>query len=331
MMKTSLSKKIFFILFLLILILISGYSIYIYLGFQKIEKVEIPQSKEELGINFVTSEKSYSDIRNIALFGIDTGRQKSDPPHSDTIIILTIDKLHNKLKISSILRDSYVLIEGHGKSKITEAYTYGGPLLAIKTLNQNFNLDVKEYITVDFKGLSNVVDALGGVDIEIKSNEIKEINKWTTELAQLQNVKPTYVKNSGFQHLNGIQAVAYSRIRNLGSGEFERTARQRKVLTALFNNIKDIDITSFPNLVWQVTPYVSTNISTNDILVLGSSLLLSPPPLEQMRFPIDGYCKGTIISGTWYLTMKPDIKTTADHIANYIYNDILPQSKDPLF
>ncbi|NLM35339.1 MAG: LCP family protein [Clostridiales bacterium] len=330
-MRTSLSKKIFFALFLLLLIIICGYSIYIYLGLQKIERVEIPQGKEELGINSVHVENSDSDIRNIALFGIDTGRHKSDPPHSDTIIILTIDRLHNKLKISSILRDSYVYIDGHGKSKITEAYTYGGPLLAIKTLNQNFNLDIKEYITVDFKGLSKIVDALGGIDIEIKRNEIKEINKWTKELAQLQNVNATYVTKSGIQHLNGIQAVAYSRIRNLGSGEFERTARQRKVLSALFDKIKKIDITSFTSFVWKLTPYVSTNISTNDILVLGSSLLLSPPPLEQMRFPIDGYCMGTIISGTWYLTMKPDIETTANHITNYIYNDIMPVAKKPLF
>lgn len=330
-MKASLSKKIFFMVLLLILILICGYSLYIYLALQKIKKVEIPESKEELGINSVLIDNPESDIRNIALFGIDTGRQKSDPPHSDTIIILTIDKLHNKLKISSILRDSYVKIENHGKTKITEAYTYGGPLLAIKTLNQNFNLDIKEYITVDFKGLSQIIDSLGGVDIEIKSNEIKEINKWTEELAILQQVDPTYVKNSGLQHLNGIQAVAYSRIRNLGSGEFERTARQRKVLSALFDNIKEIEITNLPNLIWQTTPYVSTNISTNDLLILGSSLLISPPPLEQMRFPIDGYCKGTTISGIWYLTMEPDIETTATHIANYIYKDILPEPKEPLF
>ncbi|NLP27431.1 MAG: LytR family transcriptional regulator [Clostridia bacterium] len=330
-MKSSLSKKVFLAIFLLLLLLICGYSIYIYLGLQKIEKVEIPQNNQELGINSVHEENSYPDIRNIALFGIDTGRQKSDPPHSDSIIILTIDKLHNKLKISSILRDSYVFIDGHGQTKITEAYTYGGPFLAIKTLNQNFNLDIKEYITVDFKGLSKIVDALGGVDIDVKSQEIKEINKWTKELAHMQNVKPTYIKRSGLQHLNGIQAVAYSRIRNLGSGEFERTARQRTVLTALFNNFKEMDITSFPSLVWQVTPYVSTNISTNELILLGSSLLISPPPLEQMRFPVDGYCKGTIISGTWYLTMKPDIKTTADQITNYIYNDLIPQAKKPLF
>ncbi|NLZ48074.1 MAG: LCP family protein [Clostridiales bacterium] len=330
-MKASLSKKIFFTLFLMIFILVCGYFLYIYLGLKKIEKVEIPQSKEELGINYVEVKESPLDIRNIALFGIDTGREKYDPPHSDTIIILTIDKLHNKIKISSILRDSYVFIEGHGQSKITEAYTYGGPLLAVKTLNQNFNLDIKEYMTVDFKGLSKIIDALGGVDIEIKNNEIKEINKWTKELAQLQNVNPTYIKTSGVQHLNGIQAVAYSRIRNLGAGEFDRTSRQRKVLTALFNNIKEIDITSFPSLVWELTPYVSTNISTNDILALASSLLLSPPPLEEMRFPIDGYCKGTTISGIWYLTMEPDIETTADQITNYIYNDVLPTPKAPLF
>ena len=88
-MKSSLSKKVFLAIFLLLLLLICGYSIYIYLGLQKIEKVEIPQNNQELGINSVHEENSYPDIRNIALFGIDTGRQKSDPPHSDSIIILT--------------------------------------------------------------------------------------------------------------------------------------------------------------------------------------------------------------------------------------------------
>jgi LCP family protein required for cell wall assembly len=315
----------------LVLLALLSFSIYLYYGLQKIHRVVIPQNNEELGIKPQALVQKESEIRNIALFGIDIGRDPTDPPHSDSIIVVTIDNDRNKLKFTSILRDSYVKIDDHGKTKITEAYTFGGPTLAIKTLNQNFNLDIKDYITVNFFGLSKIIDTIGGVNIDVKEKEVDEINKWTRELAELQKVEPEFITSCGLQKLNGIQAVAYSRIRKIG-GEFERTIRQRQVLDQLFNAIKKEGITRLPSMISEITPFIETNISSTDMLTTGTSILLSSMDnIEQMRFPLDGYCKGDFISGTWYLTLKPDIETTASQLSDYIYKDIKPTAREPLF
>jgi LCP family protein required for cell wall assembly len=331
-MNAKAVRKSLSILIILLFFVVLASALYIYNGLQKIRRVEIPLNYEELGINPQVQAHIDTGIRNIALFGIDIGRDPKDPPHSDSIIIVTLDNDRNKLKFTSILRDSYVAVEGHKKTKITEAYAYGGPALAIKTLNQNFNLDIKEYITVDFFGLAKIIDAVGGVNIDIEEKELKEINKWTKELYELQKMSPEYIESSGPQKLNGIQAVAYSRIRKIGAGEFDRTRRQRQVLNGLINCIKEKGLTSLPSLIWEITPYVETNISSRDMLTTGTSVLVSSiDNIEQMRFPLDGYCKGDFISGVWYLTLKPDIETTAHQLSEYIYKDIKPEAKKPLF
>ncbi|WP_139904862.1 LCP family protein [Clostridium thermarum] len=330
-MKARTVRKSLSILIILSFIVIA-FLLYIYNGLQKIRRVEIPQNYEELGIKPQAQAHATTGIRNIALFGIDIGRHPNDPPHSDSIIIVTIDSDRNKLKFTSILRDSYVEVEGHKKTKITEAYAYGGPALAIKTLNQNFNLDIKDYITVDFLGLAKIIDTLGGINIDVKEKEIKEINKWSKELYELKKLNPVYIKDSGLQKLNGIQAVAYCRIRKIGAGEFDRTRRQRQVLNALISNINEKGLTRLPSLIWEITPYVETNITTRDMLTTGTSILISSMDnIEQMRFPLDGYCKGEFITGVWYLTLQPDIETTALQLYDYIYKDIKPESREPLF
>ena len=118
---------------------------------------------------------SDSKITNIALFGLDA-RENEDVGRSDALMILTIDQRHGKLKITSILRDSEVNIDGYGSDKITHAYAYGGPELAIKTLNQNYNLDIEDYVTVNFIQMAEIVDAFGGVEINVTDDEMTEIN-----------------------------------------------------------------------------------------------------------------------------------------------------------
>ena len=336
MTKGTAFKKILSLIFILILLSLLSFTIFMYYGLEKIHRVTIPQNNEDLGIKPQFLVQKQSGIRNIALFGIDIGRDPTDPPHSDSIIIVTIDSDRNKLKFTSIMRDSYVKVENHGKRKITEAYAFGGPALAIKTLNQNFNLDIKEYVTVDFFGFAKIIDTIGGISIDVKDKEIDEINKWSRELCELQRITPSYIYHSGPQKLNGIQAVAYSRIRKVG-GEFERTLRQRQVLNELFSEIKKEGIAKLPSLLWDITPYIETNISSRDMLSTGTSilrtsiLLTSIESIEQMRFPLDGYCKGDYISGVWYLIMKPDVETTATQLSDYIYQDVKPAPKKPLF
>jgi polyisoprenyl-teichoic acid--peptidoglycan teichoic acid transferase len=345
-------KKLLFIMSLLFIAFASAIGIYAYSQLNKIKNVKISKNDEDLGISTKTlefedtdinigyktdyilpwNENYINEVRNIALFGIDTGRDIYDVPHSDSIIIVTIDPERKKIKLSSILRDTYVRIKGHGKSKLTDAYAYGGPQLALRTLNENFGLNVRDYITVDFFTLEKTIDILGGVDVEVSPEELSALNYRITEAASLQNKPPTLLNYSGHQNLNGIQSVAYCRIRNTASGDFERTSRQRVVLSKLINKAQSSGIVKFHLLASEIFPLIETSLSNSDILSLGSQVIATGiTQLEQQRFPVDGYCKGEVIKGVWYLDPKPGIETTREQVVNYIFKDKKPVPKAPLF
>src|SRR5699024_8489086 len=149
-----------------------------------------------------------SDIFNVALFGVDTRDEDSFSGRSDTIIIASVDKKNNVVKLTSILRDSYVAIEGHKNQKITHAYMYGGAELAIKTINQNFGMNITDYVTVNFAKVAEAIDVLGGVDLEITERERVEVNN----IGDDEDPDFPYIEESGMVHLNGKQAVVYARI-----------------------------------------------------------------------------------------------------------------------
>lgn len=336
-----------------IVIVVLSVLAYLYNSLGKFNTVKLPSSNEELGIGKVVSDDSKEEtienneylnggtitgyesdnsILNIALFGIDTGREKTDPPHSDSIIIATIDKQHNKIKLTSIMRDTYVNVSRHGRTKINEAYTYGGSLLAIKTLNENFGLDIKNYVTVNFFSLEKIIDVLGGVEITIKDYETDEINKWIMEVADLEGKSPPIIWEPGTYRLNGLQAVAYSRMRKVGGGDFERSERQRRVLTELFKELQSKGIYKYPTIASEVFPLIETSLTKSDIINAGAFIVSSGiSNIEQQRFPLDGYCKGEIINSTWYLVPKPNLSVTSKQLRDYIYEDIKPKSKQPLF
>jgi len=305
-------------------ILIASLSIifvYFYAQLNKISKVEIPKTDSELNISN-NAVKEDDGIVNIALLGLDR-RVKDEVSRSDALMILTLDKKHKKIKISSIMRDSYVNIDGHEKTKINHAYAYGGPTLAIKTLNKNFDLNIRNYITVDFFGFEKIIDSLGGVDINITSEEIQYINPYIEETSRLQNEQAPFITNAGLQKLNGRQAIAYARVRYTAGGDFERTQRQRIVLVDVLNKIKTINITNIPNIVSQLLPYTETRMSNTEIIKLMTSIyMLGISNIEQERFPVDGYCNEKMINGTSYLVF--DLDATKNQIHKYIFEDIKP-------
>lgn len=267
-----------------------------------------------------------SKITNIALFGIDTGRNKYEAAHSDAIMILTIDETHKKLKLSSFMRDTYVDIEGHGKARINAAYMFGGPQLAIKTINKNFNMNVRDYYTVNFSGLADIIDSVGGVELNVKKSEIDEINKYMREIAKIKRQRATPITKAGVQRLNGKQAVAYARIRKVGNGDFERTERQKMVLAALIVKVQKQDPGKYPGLIAKILPYVETSMSKGEILRTGTEVAaFGISKVEWCRFPIDGYHKGKIINKAWYLIT--DIKATRKHLHKYIFEDVNPSKK----
>lgn len=265
---------------------------------------------------------SNKTITNIALFGIDT-RNNNSNGRSDAIMILSVDEIHGKIKLTSILRDSYVPIDKHGKDKIAHAYAYGGPELAIKTLNQNFNLDIREYVTVNFNQLSQVIDAIGGIDIEITKAELKEINRIVIEMHdENPSIDGETLDDYGLVHLTGAQATAFSRIRKIDSDN-ERANRQQKVLMALFDKCKNMPKTDYPGFIKELLPLVKTSLDYGDIIGLAPIMLTSNLTIEQNMIPdeqIDNPIGGTY-NGTW--VWRYDLDEAADRLHEFIYEDSL--------
>lgn len=285
------------------------------------EIVDIPIDKEDLGISETAPDEKDTNVINVLLFGLDR-RSKSGSARSDAIMIATLDKKNGQLKLTSLMRDTYVYIPGHGKNKLNAAYAFGGPALAIKTINQNFNLNITRYVTVDFFALEKIINTLGGVEIDVKKSEIKYLHQYLDELNSLDKKnKSPYLKKSGLQTLDGKQAVAYSRIRYVGNADFERTARQRRVLSALFDKVKTMSILKIPDLVADIFPYTETNIPMNEIISMGKTVLgLKDKEIYQFRLPADGAFKGERINGMDVLV--PDMEKNTQLLHDFLYNKV---------
>lgn len=284
----------------------------------KMDNVEL--NKDNLGIveEDLKDYDNVNKIKNIALFGLDS--TDGETGRSDAIMIATVDPVHNKVKLTSIMRDSYVYIDGYGNDKINHAYAYGGPELSIKTINENFGLNIEEFVSVNFSSLPVIINILGGVDIEITQEELQYINDYINDINNRDGTSSPNITYAGVQHLDGTQALAYSRIRYTSGGDYKRTERQRTVLEALFNKLTSASVSSYNSLLNKVLPYVQTNLNTGDILSLGTNVLGIGNNLEQDRFPRDGYCEGAMIDGVYYLTF--DIETAKQQMRDYIFNDI---------
>ena len=284
---------------------IGGVYIYGNYMFNKVEKIEV--DKNDVGITEEVEEKlsQYSSsIINIALFGVDSADVSTG--RSDSIIIATIDTIHKKLKLTSVMRDSYVNISGIGNDKINHAYAFGGPQLAIKTLNENFNLNIEDFVAVNFDSLPKIIDMIGGVTVDITSEEVSHIPG---------------ISSAGTYNLNGAQALSYSRIRYATGGDYVRTERQRTILTKIFEKILTINPMKYPSLLNEVLPMVQTSLDYSKILELGTEVLkMGVTTLEQERFPLDGYCQGEMINGVYYLTFNKAL--TVEQLHNYIFEDV---------
>lgn len=283
--------------------------------------IPLNRSAEALGI----SEKVQKKVKamnnppvNIALFAVDR-RTEQEAGNSDVVMIISIDQLNGKVKMSSIMRDTYVKIEGKGMDKINAAFAIGGPQLAIKTINQNFDLDIKDYMNVDFYGAAKIVDALGGIMVNVKTAELPYLNNYLDELAIYDQVPAVHVDAPGLQKLNGKQTVAYTRIRAVGNGDAERTERQRSVLISIFDKIKGSGQEIFPVFATEILPNIETSMANFTLLNFAGNILKAKNKvIEQARFPLDKESAGKRINNIWYLTT--DLKTTTGSLHHFIYN-----------
>lgn len=321
------SKKLLLKVFLVIISIAALAAItssaVIYSQMKKIISVPIEKNKVDLGISpallkeLISLNKNYV---NIALFGLDR-RPDSKYVNADAIIILSINETTKQIRLASIMRDTYVKIEGKGMDKINSAYNLGGPQLAIKTLNKNFNLNITDYVSVDVIGLTKVIDALGGISLDIKPEEVSWVNDYMGEAASHDSIPqmPPNLTEPGVQLLNGMQAVAYTRIRYTLGNDVERTSRQRIVLTALINKIKEQGPMQFPYIVSKILPYVETSYPMPTLFSMGADLFMKNiKTVKQETFPSEAAGKGKFIDGVWYLVT--DLKATTNSIHRFIFN-----------
>lgn len=332
--KKSTLKIILLILFSLLVTIATISALVITNYLDKINKVELNQydvlnseSSDNINSDEVDKEElsSYTNIkidkkiRNIALFGID--ESDNNIGRSDCIMILTIDTIHNKLKLSSIIRDSYVDIPSrYGKDKINHAYAFGGPTLAVKTLNNTFDLDITDFASVNFSSFPKVIDTLGGITLNITEDELQYINKYISQLNSINNTNEHLIETTGTQTVNGTQALAYSRIRYTEGGDFERSHRQRIVIDEAFKKGKELSITDYPKLLSQILPSIKTNLNNTELLSIALDInSLKDTELLQNRFPEDDDGEGKMIDGVYYYVFDEDKTTSKIH--SFIYEN----------
>lgn len=319
----SKSKKILLWIISIILVGVLGVAIgaFVYTKslLNKMEKVEI--NKEEVGITEEVQEKLSiyeNKVINIALFGVDAG--EDGVGRSDSIMIATIDTHNKKLKLTSIMRDSYVNIDGHGIDKLNHAYAFGKAPLAIKTLNENFDLNIEDFVAVNFSSLPKIIDKIGGIELDIDSEELKYINGYINDINSINKTNSPAISSTGLQHVDGTQAMGYCRIRYTSGGDYKRTERHREVLTKIFEKILTMSPTAYPSLLSELLPMVSTSLDTAEIMDLGNKILsIGNVGLEQERFPRDGYCEGKMINGVYYLIF--DKEATINQLHDYLFED----------
>lgn len=346
-----------------LLLLVGGILIYIATDLlEGLTTATITKDPEKLGIS--PTAIMDDSVTNIALFGVDS-RNNDFSGQSDVIMILTVDNKHRKLKMTSILRDTKVPIEGetltgeymNWDTKINAAYAYGGPELAIRTLNQNFGLGIENYVTINFANMAAIVDAFGGVDVELSAEEMRGINRnlWSLSQEVLDQIdedkeegtyeekeypvilREDYFRNAdgsldieggayagGTYHLNGARAVAYGRIREVGN-DYARVERQQTIFRLLLDRLLNMGITDYPGLIREMMPYCETSLGLEDIVGL-TPILTGDFSVESIRVPDIAYetdlFDGMAEDNIYYLIY--DVAPAAERISSFIFEESSP-------
>ena len=280
---------------------------------------------------------SSDNVLNILLFGQDSPATEEDHGRSDTTILLSIDNVHKKLKLTSFQRDTYVSIPGHGENKINSAFTYGGERLSIDTIETNFGIKVDKYATVDFSSFRDIIEALGGVDIELTLEEIKYINAQIdvndqTDVTSFLKYDET--KEKQMVHLDGYQALWYARDRgeeSLGGNpeysfsgdDWDRTSRQRNLIQTIIKSLREnASLTELVSIANKIGPLVTTNLKKGDITFLVSNMMAYIKyDMEELSLPTQGkWGYGTTPDGQSVIVIH-DWDGVRKDVAKFIYED----------
>ncbi len=318
--KKKKKKTLSFYLISALVIMIAIFGTYSAVAMNYISKVS-DIDKTNTYINDDSTMLYSSDVKNILIIGTDT-RDNSYRGLSDSMILLSVNKKNKKLQMTSFMRDIYVEIEGHGSDKLNAAFSYGGAELLENTIEDTFRIRIDGCVIVNFTAVAHIVDAVGGVEITLSDSEAQAVNDILySEVNQIMGDSPDSDFITGGTHkLNGKQALSYSRIRYVGNADFERTQRQRTVITQILSQMSSANPFTLNKNIKKALPYISTDLSDMDmyILCLRLPFLITGYKTEQMRVPVE--------ESWWYdeswdgqSIIGVDFYTNIEYLKNNIY------------
>lgn len=330
-MKKFLKFLLILIIIILILVLAVGVGGYFFLK-DKLAQIQYEElDKEQLDINNDLynevaddiSIEEFNEIKTIVLYGSDSRNIEDiyNDGRSDCIIIASINPIDHTLKFISIPRDTYVTVPKYGKTKINHAFAWGGEQLSMQTINQNFGLNVSEFITIGWEGVKCIIDDIGGIDLEISESELNYINKNVGYTAKNSNGDPTKVPNAGLVHLNGTQVMTHCRNRYVGS-DFVRAERQRTVIQKVLEKVMQMEVSEINELVNKFLGYVKTNINIKDYTKFIPSILKYKDEylagVTSAQVPSTTYGRGQMIDKIYYFV--GDLETCRADFRKYLFN-----------
>jgi len=297
-------KKIILVILFLIVSLIGTGLVY---GFNTISQINqmVAEPKMDEADLKVNNDLDIDTI-NIAVFGVD-GRSDIEGDRTDTIMIVSMDFRNGNIKVTSVMRDLLVQIPEtkdtyESLDKINAAYAYGGPELAVKTLNENFDLNIKDYVIVNFDAMVDTVDALGGVEVNVQNEDVLEwTNKYIDDVNDKVGKADPYLETTGVQTITGVQALAYARNR-FSDDDFYRTERQREVVGQIADKAFNIDMATGISLLSKVYPYIKTTLSISELTTYAKAFLESPDKqFLEFRLPTDTHVTTAMINSVSYV------------------------------
>lgn len=288
--RSTLSRVMFALEIIVLVVLMGGLFVYAKLGKLNHETI----NEEELDVNeSVTENQVMKGYTTIALVGIDSrdDKLKSDW-NSDTMIIASINNDTKKVKLVSVYRDTYLCLgededENNSYGLANSAYCTGGAKKMINMLNKNLDMNISDFVTVNFQAVAETVELLGGIDVEMKKEEVVHLNSYCVETSEVTGMDYTPLEEiEGVQHLNGVQAVAYARIRKTSGNDFRRAARQREVIYKIVEKAKNSSIATLNTVLDKIFPMIYTSLTEKEILSMGMNML-SYDIEDQTGFPFD--------------------------------------------
>ncbi|NLK79062.1 MAG: LytR family transcriptional regulator [Clostridiales bacterium] len=306
--------KIVVAILAVIVVLILGVVAFTWSKFQKMDKIELKNVK----VNKLQpeTEKALKGYTTIALFGLDNrsnGNFKSG--NSDTIIVVSINNDTGEIKMASVYRDTYLDISENKFRKANAAYSSGGPEQAVNMLNKNLDLNITDYVAVDFNAVVEAVDLLGGIELDVTSEEVSYMNDYIDGVSEVTGKKSHHV-SAGKQTCDGVQATAYARIRYTTGWDYKRTERQRTVITKMFEKAKGTDLLTLNKMLDEILPEVSTSLSAGEILNMAGDMTKYHMG-ENTGFPFDK--ESTNLGKLGSVVVPVDLENNVIQLHQFLY------------